>query len=257
MKTDIYYFSGTGNSFVAAYTIKKAFPEAQIHPIDMNTKEIISERLIFVVPSYGYGMPCVVYNLFKHGKIKGEYIAFLSTCGSIAGGIMYQAKKFLKKQGQILNYSNHIDTVENYFVIFKQGTKEEELLEVEEEYRQINLRINDIQNSVNNSPKKYFWGRFVSFWFRHFRRVANIGIKVESDCKKCGICINHCPVHAISNGKNKVVINKGICQHCQGCINICPSKSISLGRVNKKHGRYIHPDYHKHYQEEINSKNEQ
>lgn len=48
------------------------------------------------------------------------------------------------------------------------------------------------------------------------------------DCKKCGKCVNYCPVHAASLGENKAEFDLKKCIFCYTCVPQCPSKAIKL-----------------------------
>ena len=45
-------------------------------------------------------------------------------------------------------------------------------------------------------------------------------------CVGCGICVNECPVNAISMEKGKAVIDMKKCIRCKKCHEICPQKAV-------------------------------
>jgi ferredoxin len=48
-------------------------------------------------------------------------------------------------------------------------------------------------------------------------------IKIDKDkCKRCGGCIDLCPVIAISMINDVVIVNNEICTECGTCVKICP-----------------------------------
>lgn len=49
---------------------------------------------------------------------------------------------------------------------------------------------------------------------------------VSDDCIKCGTCIPNCPVEAITEGSNKVEVNKDVCIDCGACEADCPTGAI-------------------------------
>ncbi len=49
---------------------------------------------------------------------------------------------------------------------------------------------------------------------------------VNNKCNNCGICIEYCPVKAISEKDGKAVIDKEKCIFCYTCIPKCPQKAI-------------------------------
>lgn len=49
-------------------------------------------------------------------------------------------------------------------------------------------------------------------------------------CCHCGICVETCPVEALSIVKDKVVYDASLCTHCDRCIKICPYQSTPKAR---------------------------
>ena len=46
-------------------------------------------------------------------------------------------------------------------------------------------------------------------------------------CDQCGLCIDICPVGALTRKKNGVVLlDKKICIGCQSCVGFCPTNSM-------------------------------
>jgi len=48
----------------------------------------------------------------------------------------------------------------------------------------------------------------------------------EENCTACGICVDECPVDAISMETETAVINMAACIRCGICHEICPQDSI-------------------------------
>jgi len=69
--------------------------------------------------------------------------------------------------------------------------------------------------------------RFLSHWINCTPEVA------EERCKKCGVCVDHCPVSAIIMEKrNYPRTDKKECINCYCCQEMCPEDAIVLkGRV--------------------------
>ena len=50
--------------------------------------------------------------------------------------------------------------------------------------------------------------------------------KITDECIKCGICVDECPVEAISEGDETYIIDKDKCTDCGACADVCPSEAI-------------------------------
>jgi ferredoxin len=50
---------------------------------------------------------------------------------------------------------------------------------------------------------------------------------VDKDkCVGCGVCVEKCPVEAISMEDEKAVINMVTCIHCGTCHDVCPQEAV-------------------------------
>lgn len=45
---------------------------------------------------------------------------------------------------------------------------------------------------------------------------------ISDDCISCGVCVEECPVEAISEGADKYVIDAEKCTDCGNCAEVCP-----------------------------------
>ena len=49
---------------------------------------------------------------------------------------------------------------------------------------------------------------------------------VDDNCIGCGICVDTCPVKAISIIKDKASIDHDLCLECGICADVCPVDAI-------------------------------
>lgn len=47
-------------------------------------------------------------------------------------------------------------------------------------------------------------------------------------CTGCGVCLDICPVEAISLNDDKAVIDEDTCTECGLCVDECPNDAISV-----------------------------
>jgi len=51
----------------------------------------------------------------------------------------------------------------------------------------------------------------------------------EINCKKCGRCIDLCPVHVIAiSDDDEIIIDRELCTSCGQCVEICPNQALKL-----------------------------
>ena len=249
--TKIYYFSGTGNSLWSANQIAHGITAS--HPdeicrvfdigIEARKKNIVIEAdsVVFVFPSYAYGLPLIVRRFTKNASFNTRYFAAFVTYGSSPLGTLGILNRILKKKKIGKMYFGKIPSVENYLAIF--GPPDEKLmnerLSMQEKATEeaVNVVLRQITNKVNTfCPFSSFVSCLFSIGIKIFYRFY----KVSGDCNGCGICAITCPVGAVEIKNGKPVFLKN-CEHCQGCVNMCPLRVIKFGRVKFGTRGYRHP----------------
>jgi ferredoxin len=248
----IFYFSGTGNSLWSAKRIAQIIVGAHYSNvcelynigIEAQKSEIIIEAdaVIFVFPSYAYGLPLIVRRFVKNAVFKTPYMAALVTYGSSPGGTLGVLRRILRKKGIEKLFFARIPAVENYLAIF--GTPKAETIKkrvlmqekaTEEAARCI---IERRENRINTFCP---FSIFVSWLFSLVVKVFYKHYKVSGNCNGCGICEKICPVSSIVMKDGRPVFTRR-CEHCQGCVDICSLRAIQFGRVKFGTSGYCHPE---------------
>jgi len=245
--TKIYYFSGTGNTLWSAKKIAALIgSECELFNIGVEAQksEIILEAdaVVFLFPSYAYGLPLIVSRFAKSAIFKTQYVAAFVTYGTSPGGTLAELARILNKKKTGSCFFGRIPAVENYMAIFgppKAKTLEKrvtmQIAATEEAARIIKERRT---NGVNTfSPFSALISLLFSLGVKIFYRYY----RVSADCNGCGTCEKVCPVSAIVMQDKRPAFS-GKCEHCQGCINICPRRAIHFGRVNSNTPVYHHPE---------------
>jgi len=245
--TKIYYFSGTGNSLWSAKRFAHIIGEpCELHNIAIEAEkdEIIIEAqaVIFVYPSYAYGLPLIVRRFAKKAVFKTPYLAAFVTYGSDPGGTQAQLFRILKKKNIDSLYFGKIPAMENYISIFGPPNEKniEKRVSMQEEATEKSAHC-VIERRTNKINSFRPISVFISFLFSLGVKIFYKHYKVNDICNGCGICEKICPVSAIEMKENRPVFS-GKCEHCVACIDICPPRAIQFGRAKFCTRGYCHPD---------------
>jgi len=280
MSIKIYYFSGTGNSFVVATNIAKKVKADLISipkVMSMDKIQIDTECIGIIFPSYIAplsGLPLIVERFVKKiADIESIHIFAVCTCGGYecvnALPSLNKLKKIIKSCGGKLSdeYStrlpmNNLDydhipipIIENQEVIINRSkTKIDDIC-----YRIIKKRgtkykiaknmfkllmaplYKMMRQSVTNSLKKKA-KEPVDTKLKYFELMplTDKSITVDGKCNGCGTCAKVCPVNNI-----KIVAKKPEfrhrCEICFACDEWCPSNAIH--HWSRSEGvKYHHPE---------------
>lgn len=243
----IFYFSGTGNSQLAA---KQIAAETGDKLVSINQclkkgdkKTFHSERpLVFVAPTYAWQMPKVVERWICETGFEGNpHAYFILTCGgSVGNAAAYARKLCAQKKLQFCGLAL-VAMPNNYVALSNPPDKAECATIVEkakERLTQLALQIQkgapfpeasiSIKDRINSGPVN---GLFYKFFIR------DKGFTVSGDCISCGKCVQRCPLNNISIAKGKPVWN-GNCTHCMACIGGCPVEAIAYKSTSNGNRRY-------------------
>jgi ferredoxin/flavodoxin len=251
MKTEIFYFSATGNSLAVAEDIAAQLPEVQIRAIPKAINEDIvinSDNLGIVFPVYFVGMPRIVINFIqKITSSKAKYIFAVCTSGSpFPGGTLLQAQQELKAKGLTLNSGFSIQMPGNYIVKYGAfSPRHQERLFNKEKKKvaaisQMILNQQDHKIEGNNSLINWVGNLAYQSMFPKFPTLDR-NFTVNENCRRCGICEKVCPVQNIQMTDGKPHW-QGNCEHCLACIQLCPAEAIQYGNKTVNRKRYHHPE---------------
>lgn len=120
MKTNLFFFSTTGNSLTVAKDIAAKLPETQIFSIPKVIDKAIdlnADNIGLIFPVYFLGMPRIVIDFInKLESSKTIYIFAVCTCGALPMGTLLQAQKQLRTRGLALNAGFSMRIPGNYIV---------------------------------------------------------------------------------------------------------------------------------------------
>lgn len=242
-KNIIFYFSGTGNSLKVAKDIAAAIEDCEL--ISMGKSHMLSgtyERIGFVYPVYGGGMPGVVERFVKALDLsanKNSFIFAVCTSGSGAAGGLTSISKIIGGKGGKLSYGEAIRCSSNNVGLFVMGIDADNKAKAQSQAtKQV---IKHIQSLTAKSPHKF---NPLALIHGHFiKSLANKDkeFNVNEDCNDCATCSKVCPVENIKMQDGKPIFLHH-CEQCFACIQWCPKQAINIKDKTQNRGRYHHPD---------------
>jgi ferredoxin/flavodoxin len=253
----IYYFTGTGNALTAGRWIidmaKKSGLKTHIHPIDRNYKpdySLINDRTLigFLYPTHGFNAaPAMLEFIVRFSRIKNAGVFLVNTrAGSklfrwflpgLSGTAQILPMLILKVKGFKIAGGLPLDMPSNWIslhpgytqsCIRKMVNRCEKItkgfiIQLIEGRRKFSGMLVSLPVDIAISPISllyYFIGRFMlakTFIFSY-------------DCNNCNICVENCPVGAISI-KNGKPFWSYKCESCMRCINNCPKNAIQASHL--------------------------
>ena len=270
MNTEIYYFTGTGNSLFAAKELKKRIPGAELLPVvPLLKEEKVKSRgrvVGFVFPVHALTIPVVMSRFLKKIDLsEAEYIFAVATrYGTVFHGFK-KMDRLLKKQRKRLDAGFVIDMCNNdtrhgkYTVPSKEEILaiENRTLErldgaaeiiLERNSHSENIKEHRIK-SASNPVSAFLTERLVTALIGLSEYGKGVNYFYHDDkCTGCGICKKICPSRKISIADGRPVWDRNtFCYMCFACLNFCPAEAVQIHDIpgvksdSKENGRYPHP----------------
>jgi len=252
MKTNLFYFSATGNSLMVAKDIAAKLPGAQIMAIPTvisqdQAIDLNADNIGIVFPVYFSGMPKIITDFInKLGPSNAKYLFAVCTCGGLPMGTLLQAQQQLQTRGLTLNAAFSIRMPGNYLVRYGACSTDKQQQLFIAQKQKVETIVTMISNQQGNKIERNNFlingiGNLIYKSMLPTLPTLDRNFTVNEKCNGCNTCAKVCPVQNItmSDGKPNW---QGHCQHCLACIQWCPTEAIQYGAQTIDRKRYRHPE---------------
>jgi ferredoxin len=236
---DIYCFSGTGNTYLAAKKIATTMERSGciVSIYDLAKANPKGVSLSHVM---GIGFTVAFWNTFPVVKDfinnlppgNGTEVFVFTTMGDSSLNTAGNFSCVLDDKGYKVIGAQGFSMPNNFIAVQRE---EKNILKREKAYKKIELFANQL---VDGSAKHYKTNMFFKVCFaitnfitnrwkgKIFQKVVRFGLK-RNECVKCGTCIKICPVKNIEHGASSYPVFNGMrCQLCMRCISYCQKHAI-------------------------------
>ncbi len=265
MSTEIYYFSGTGNSLHVAKELQKRIPETELIPIvsllDKDVLKTSGQTLGFVFPVHALTIPVAVKKfLRKIDPTSAEYIFAVATRYGTEFRGFEKIDHLLKKKNKRLD-SYFILNMGNNEEIRREGYKVPSDAEISKIGSLVQDQLDSIQKIIINQeksrekdttfivPVNFLLEKLILSGMTFSEHIGGVNYFCsDSKCTGCGTCEKVCLSGKIEMSDKKPVWQKNVfCYMCYACVNFCPAQSVQINDIpfiksyTRKNGRYPHP----------------
>jgi ferredoxin len=273
MRTEIYYFSGTGNSLHVARELQKRLPGAELIPIlNLVRKEsprTSGESVGFAFPHYASSLPKVVHTFIEKLNVaSASYLFAIVTRGGTKTMAFVEIDEILKAKGRRLDSHFAITMPGGNDALVKgyaAQINEERVARLEaamlSHLDSISRIVADRETSreadTGAMPPPPLLAPFVPVLDALAPHLVRLGRMVESSfefyldetCTGCGVCERVCLAAKVRMIDDRPVWSDSVrCHGCFACLSFCPKESIQvkskwyLRSYTEQNGRYHHPD---------------
>jgi formate hydrogenlyase subunit 6/NADH:ubiquinone oxidoreductase subunit I/flavodoxin len=248
MNTNIYYFTGTGNSLDVARKLGEKIENSKVVSIVQTATQdrVASDIIGIVCPIHMFNIPLIVVNFIK--KIKSvQYLFIVFAGGGELGSVMKRAQKLCESQNLTLASAFSVTMPSNYT---PHGSTPEE--KQQECFRNAENKIDEIVKAVV-AKKSCIEQGGTSFFktYIHPGLLYKLGYRLihsmdksffaDEYCNGCSICLKVCPAHNITLADKKPQWHNH-CLQCYACLQWCPKEAIQNGKKTAGIKRYHHPN---------------
>lgn len=241
----ILYFSGTGNSKYVAEQLGLLL-EDEVFPMLSVNGQCDAEMVIWVFPTYSWGVPPVVKKCMSNIHFKpGSKHFLVTTCGDDIGNCHKMWRKLIVSKGGCPVSTFSVQMPNTY--VFMKGFDVDSKEVAQKKIESAKSRISEIADKIKTGSDQaddvvrgiFPWIKTAIIYPIFVRLYMNpSGFQSSKKCISCGKCAKECPLHNIvlSQGKPKWGDN---CAFCLRCYHSCPMHAIDYKNTAVDKGQYL------------------
>jgi len=249
MATQIFYYTGTGNSLWIAKKLAEKLDDTELHFIP-KTKDLSNIDLTnvgFIFPVYIWGVPAPVLEFIENlQNFNPEYCFAIAVNGGQVANTLIQLRKVLKTKSVKLNSGFEIKTPSNYIPWGGPCAENKQQELFNDALKKLDTITSTIKSQKDQPVEKGpLWQNvlFTGFYNMSKNHVTGMDSKfwVDDKCNDCKICEQVCPANNIMMVNGKPDWNQK-CHQCYACLQWCPQEAIQYGKKTPKYKRYHQPE---------------
>lgn len=253
----IIYFSGTGNSRLVAEHLAGELGEEcmsmhaqMLLSPEKCTLDTSSDRIVWVFPTYSWGVPPVVANVIANVQLtdraQNARHYMVTTCGDDMAHTDRQWARLVHKRkltaaGAFAVQMPNTYTLMKGFDVDPVEVAQAKLDAMPETVRKVANAIatNDADILIKGSFATIKSG-IVYPWFRRFA-MSPKPFHATDACVGCGICVSSCPMDNIGLDSDRRPRWSADCALCLSCYHHCPQHAVAYGHATDGKGQYLAP----------------
>ncbi|MFA6844918.1 MAG: EFR1 family ferrodoxin [Sphaerochaetaceae bacterium] len=253
MRTTLFCYSATGNSFYVATELAKKLGDTTIVTLPTDKEITISEQVGIIAPVYALFPPQAITDfitkqLGKADLSEMKYLFCIHTYCTLAGYAPLLTELCLQDIGCLSSYQNKIQMPGTYIPLYDVASQ----VKIDKLYAKADEKLKKIASDIQNEKLRLsFKLPFAKLCKYHLMPITqrtfsstDENFTVNDNCNGCGQCERFCPAHNITIVEGKPQFNHA-CYSCFGCYHRCSKHAIEYKK--KKRGYY--PNLRSHYEE--------
>lgn len=272
MSTELYCFSGTGNSLHVARELQKRLPGAELIPIlSLENQESVTshgETVGFVFPHYASTLPKIVRTFIEKLDLgSSTYLFAIVTRGGTKTMAFSEIDEILKKKGRRLDSFFAITMPSGSEPLVKGYADKITTERIQRLEAEMLSRLDSIESVILNRetsrekdpgdlppppllvPLLPLLDAISPYLVRFGKMVeSSFDLYQDESCTGCGVCAKVCLAEKVKMIDHRPVWQEAVkCHGCFACLNYCPEESIQvrskwyLKSYTDQNGRYHHP----------------